>query len=49
MYNVIGELVAWGIIAFLISPLALIIYMIRKTKIDVDGDGKSDIKWSIRK
>jgi hypothetical protein len=47
MYNVIGSVIAIGLILFLCSPIILGVYMWRSVKIDIDKDGKEDLpsRW----
>jgi len=49
MYKFLGEVIGFGLMIFIVSPLLLIIYLIKNSKIDVDGDGKSDTDWFWRR
>jgi len=43
MAELFGTIIGAILIILLMSPMALIIYMLSVNKIDVDHDGKSDI------
>jgi hypothetical protein len=43
MYDLIGSVIAIGLILFLCSPIFLVVYMLRSVKIDNDHDGVEDI------
>ena len=43
MVATLGNIIGAFLMLVLLSPLALAIYMLGANKIDVDGDGKSDI------
>jgi hypothetical protein len=45
MYDVIGSLIGVILIAFLCSPIVLVVYMWRSAKIDIDNDGKDDVPY----
>jgi hypothetical protein len=45
LFNFIGEVIGVGLMIFIVSPLLLIIYLIKNSKIDIDGDGKDDVPW----
>jgi hypothetical protein len=42
MYDTIGTIIGTGFFIAILSPLALIFYLLATSGIDVDGDGKSD-------
>jgi len=47
MYENLGSAIAILLIAFLCSPLILIVYVWRGAKVDNDNDGKDDVpnRW----
>ena len=45
MYDVIGSLIGIILILFLISPIALAVYMLHNSKVDVDNDGNDDVPY----
>jgi uncharacterized membrane protein (DUF485 family) len=47
MYDVVGSIIAIGLIAFLCSPIVLAVYMWNGAKFDDDNDGIEDLpnRW----
>jgi hypothetical protein len=47
MADLVGSVIAIGLIFFLCSPLILVVYMWRSVKVDIDDDGKEDVpnRW----
>ena len=49
MTDIIGSILGMGLIFFIVSPVLFIIYVIKNSKIDVDGDGKEDVPYRWQK
>jgi hypothetical protein len=45
MTDLIGSLIGIILILFLCSPLALAVYILNATNIDIDEDGKHDVPY----
>ena len=47
MTDLIGALLGMILILFILSPILFSVYLLAKSKIDIDGDGKEDVlnRW----
>lgn len=47
MTDLIGSIIGMFLVGFILAPVIFTVYILFKSKIDIDGDGKNDVpnRW----